>query len=112
MDPPVYLVYTTCSNREAAETLGRRLVEERLAGCATAVPGAVSIYPWKGAVERAEECTLVLKTIAPALPALEARLLELHAYQCPEFVAVAADRLSDDYADWLNAWISPPTPPA
>lgn len=107
MNPPVYLVYTTCADRGQAEALGRMLVTERLAACATAIPGALSIYPWKGKVENAEECLLLLKTLGPILPPLERRLQELHRYECPEFVAVAADHVSADYAAWIEASVRP-----
>jgi uncharacterized protein involved in tolerance to divalent cations len=63
-------------------------------------------------MERSEECLLVLKTLAEALPLLEEWLLELHSYDCPEFIAIAADRVSADYAAWVEASVEIPTPPA
>lgn len=107
MTPPVYLVYTTCADKGQAEALGRMLVTERLAACATAIPGATSIYPWKGKVENAEECLLLIKTVGPMLSSLERRLRELHDYECPEFLAVAADHVSTDYAAWVEASVRP-----
>lgn len=107
MSPAVFLVYTTCADKGQAEALGRMLVTERLAACATAIPGALSIYPWKGKVETADECLLLLKTLGSLLPQLEKRLHELHQYECPEFVAVAADHVSSDYAAWVEASVRP-----
>jgi len=107
MTPPIYLVYTTCADKDQAEALGRMLVTERLAACATAIPNALSIYPWKGKVENAEECVVVLKTLGPLLPQLESRLHELHRYECPEFVAVAADHVSAEYAAWVAESVRP-----
>lgn len=48
---PARLVLTTAANPEEAARLGLTLVEERLAACATLIPGAQSIYRWQGAVE-------------------------------------------------------------
>ena len=107
MTPSIYLVYTTCADKDQAEALGRTLVTERLAACATAIPGAFSIYPWKGKVENAEECLLLLKTLGPLLPQLEKRLHELHQYECPEFVAMAADHVSVEYAAWVESSVRP-----
>lgn len=107
MTPPVYLVYTTCADKTQAEALGRMLVTERLAACATVLPHALSIYPWKGKVENAEECLVLLKTLGHLLPQLEKRLHELHRYECPEFVAVAADHVSSDYAAWVAESVRP-----
>ena len=68
------IVLTTASNIDDARRLGRTLVEERLAACATLIPAVESIYRWQGAVESAAECVLLLKTVAAQLPAREARL--------------------------------------
>jgi periplasmic divalent cation tolerance protein len=107
MTPPVYLVYTTCADKGQAEALGRMLVTERLVACATVLPNALSIYPWKGRVENAEECLVLLKTLGHVLPQLEKRLHELHQYECPEFIAVAADHVSAEYAAWVEASVRP-----
>jgi len=56
------VILSTCANEEDAERLGRSLVEARLAGCVTVVPRARSYYHWKGAVESAEECLLIIKS--------------------------------------------------
>ena len=44
--PPIRIVLTTTANPDEAARLGRTLVEERLAACATLIPGAQSIYRW------------------------------------------------------------------
>jgi periplasmic divalent cation tolerance protein len=109
--PPVYLVFTTCPDPEAAERLGRHLVGERLAACATALPGGTSIFFWQGEVKVEPETVLLLKTTGPALAALEARLVELHSYECPEVVAVLADRVSEPYRAWVGGAVVPPIQP-
>jgi periplasmic divalent cation tolerance protein len=44
------VVLVTAPTVEVAASLGRALVDERLIACATLVPGARSIYRWKGEV--------------------------------------------------------------
>ena len=110
--PPVYLVFTTCPHADEAMRLGRHLVEERLAACATALPGATSIFTWEGEVKAEPEVVLMLKTTGPALASLEARLVELHSYQCPEFVAILADHVTEPYRAWVAGAIVPPIQPA
>ena len=112
MHPPIHLVFTTCGSKDDAERLGRRLVEERLAACATLIPGAVSFYTWKGEPRRDEEVLLLLKTTGPTLAALEERLIELHSYECPEFVAVPAARVAEAYGRWVAQAVEPPVQPA
>ena len=100
---PIHLVLTTTANPEEAARLGRALVEERLAACATLIPAVQSIYRWQGEVESASETLLLLKTGAEQLAALEARLHQLHSYQTPEFLVLPVEAASQPYLDWLQA---------
>lgn len=100
--PPARIVLTTAATHEEADRIGRALVEERLAACATLIPAAQSIYRWQGKVESSAETLLLLKTGPDQLPALEARLHELHSYQTPEFLVLAVESGSQPYLDWLH----------
>jgi periplasmic divalent cation tolerance protein len=106
--PSVRLVLTTTANSEEARSLGRTLVEERLAACATLVPTVESIYRWEGKVETATETLLLLKTGSEQLAALERRLYELHSYQTPEFVVLDAAGVGRSYLEWLHASLRNP----
>jgi len=102
------IVMTTVVSPEEAARLGRALVEERLAACATLLPAAHSIYHWKDQIESSAECLLLLKTATDRLPVLEARLQELHSYQTPEFLVLAVEAGSHSYLAWLNASLREP----
>jgi periplasmic divalent cation tolerance protein len=101
--PPARIVLTTTADPEEARRLGRTLVEERLAACATLVPAVESIYHWQGEVESSTETLLLLKTGPEQLAALEARLLALHSYQTPEFLVLRVEAGSQPYLEWLQA---------
>jgi periplasmic divalent cation tolerance protein len=102
-NPEIRIVLTTAGSREEAARIGRTLVEERLAGCATALPGAESIYHWRGEIETGIETLLLLKTEVNQIEALHTRLLELHSYETPEFLALTVDAASQGYREWLKA---------
>ena len=101
--PPLRLVLTTTATADEAARIGRTLVEEHLAACATLLPSAQSIYRWLGQVETAAETLLLLKTSPAQLAALESRLHELHSYQAPEFLVLPVEAVSQPYLDWLTA---------
>ena len=101
--PAARVVLTTAATPEEAARLGRALVEERLAACATVIPGAQSIYRWEGEVETTAECVLLLKTGPEQVSALETRLRALHSYQTPEFLVLRVEGGSADYLEWMNA---------
>jgi periplasmic divalent cation tolerance protein len=101
--PPVRLVLTTCASPGEANRLGRTLVEERLAACATLIPAVESIYSWEGNIKSTAETLLLLKTGPDQLTALEARLHQLHSYQIPEFLVLGVEGVSHPYLEWLQA---------
>ena len=95
------IALTTTASLEEANRLGRALVEERLAACATIIPAVESIYSWKGKLETSSEAMLMLKTGAEQLAALEARLRQLHSYETPEFLVLSVESGSHDFLEWL-----------
>lgn len=101
------LVLTTAPTADEARRLGRTLVEEKLAACATLIPQVESIYRWQGSVETAGEALLLLKTESNNLVELEHRLHELHTYDTPEFVVLVVDAGSEPYLRWLHHSVSP-----
>lgn len=88
---------------DAGPGIARQLVEERLAACVNLIP-VRSVYVWEGAVQDDAEITLVIKVSEEKLPALRARILELHPYQLPEIVALTVDTGSSHpaYVAWVR----------
>ncbi len=61
-----------------------------------------SYFRWRGAVEQTLERQLVIKTTAAQLPALEARLVEIHPYELPEFLVLTARQAGEAYGRWIG----------
>ena len=99
--PDCWIALTTLASRESGEQLAATLVEERLAACVNVIGGVASIYRWEGKVERDEEVLLLLKTTAAGVLPLRARVLELHPYDTPEFLAFEVGAGSSGYLDWV-----------
>jgi periplasmic divalent cation tolerance protein len=97
------VVLCTCPDEATATRIARTLVQERLAACANALPGVVSIYRWQGELQEDREVLLLIKSNAGAWVALEARIRELHPYELPEVVAVPIERGSATYLSWLQS---------
>lgn len=95
------IVLTTLGADAGAHALARTLVDERLAACVNVLPVMTSLYRWKGAVEQDREQQLVIKTSRDRIPALQARLRELHPYELPEFLVLTAEA-SDAYRAWIG----------
>lgn len=103
----VVIVLTTVPVGEAGDVLARTLIEERLAACVNILAPMTSIYRWEGAVTADLERQLVIKTTTARLPALRARLVELHAYSLPEVLVLAVDDGSAAYLEWVRGETEP-----
>lgn len=95
-------VTTTLPDATAADRLAHTLVSERLAACAQVTGSITSTYRWENAVEQAGECYCHLKTTLDRLPALQARIRELHPYQVPEIIAVPIVGGDSSYLRWIE----------
>jgi periplasmic divalent cation tolerance protein len=95
-------VTTTLPDEAAAERLADLLVEERLAACAQVLGPVSSTYHWQGVIERTTEWYCHLKTTRARLPALQARIGELHPYEIPEIIAVPILDGNAHYLRWVE----------
>ena len=100
--PRVAIVLTTIAAEADGAAFARTLVEERLAACVNVLPAMTSVYRWKGQVEQDREQQMVIKTTVDRIPALEARVRELHTYELPEFLVMTADGGAEAYLAWID----------
>ena len=102
----VQVVWCT-AEAEQGMALVRALVDESLIACGNVIPGVTSVYRWEGAVETAAEVILMMKTTTERLPALKARISELHDYDVPEVLVSSITDGSAPYLDWVRQQVSP-----
>ncbi len=95
------VVLITAPSQEKAAELGRAVVEERLAACASLVPGIRSIYRWEGKVCEDAEVLLIVKTRRERFERLEARVKALHPYSVPEIIALPIEAGHAPYLKWI-----------
>ena len=98
----VVLILTTVPDDDSAETLARTLVEERLAACVNLHGPMTSLYRWNGVLEREPERQLIIKTTSDRIPAVEARVRQLHSYDVPEFLVVPVATGGAAYLSWVG----------
>ena len=104
-------VYITASNRDEALSIGRRLVEERLAACVNVLDAMTSVYWWQGKIETGNEAVLIAKTRRSLVTELTERVRSLHPYQTPCVVAwPLLDAGNADYLQWIENETREPGP--
>ncbi len=98
----VVSVYAIFADAEEAASIGRQMVDERLAACVNILGPCRSIYRWQGAVETADEVPAIFKTSRAMADALVARIAELHSYEVPCVTVWPIEKLPVDYAEWIE----------
>ena len=96
------LILSTARSRDQAERIADALLAERLAACVQLTP-IESRYRWQGAIERATEIQLQIKTRAALAQAVEDQIRVLHDYEVPEVVVLPITGGSLVYLDWIAA---------
>ena len=96
-------VYMTAGNLDEARTIGRLLVQERLAACVNLIDGMRSLYWWEGAVQEDAEVVLIAKTRQDLVERLTDRVRAAHAYDCPCVVALPIQGGHQGFIDWIGA---------
>jgi periplasmic divalent cation tolerance protein len=102
MTPGIRLLLTTFADEAAAATVVRSLLDEHLIACGTLIPGARSIYRWKGAIEESTEVQVILKTSGEKASRCMVRLAQLHPYELPEIIELEPTAVSLPYATWIR----------
>jgi periplasmic divalent cation tolerance protein len=95
------LVLTNLPDAASAQAMARALVEQQLAACVNCLPGVKSVYRWQGAIEEADEVTLLIKTAASRYAELEAVIKGSHPYQVPEIIALPLTGGLPAYLSWV-----------
>lgn len=102
-DPELIAVWINCPDKTTADRIAEGLVAARLAACANIYPEIESQYHWQGAVERASEVPVMVKTRSDLFDRLAARVSDLHPYEVPAIYAAPLTHVNAAYRDWLIA---------
>jgi periplasmic divalent cation tolerance protein len=103
MERGALVVLTTLGSEGEARRLAATLLETRLIACATILPGARSLYRWKGELKEEAEVVVLLKTDASKWEALVSAIRASHPYEVPELLALPVERGLDTYLSWLKS---------
>ncbi len=95
------IVLSTAGSEEEGVRVAKSLVERKLCACVNLVPKIRSFYRWEGAVQDDAEVLLIIKTTQEKLQALSDHLAEIHSYDVPEMLAIAVNKGSASYLEWL-----------
>lgn len=97
----IYIFWSSKTEKEAERVI-LKLLEKRWIACASLVPSVRSFYRWKGAIEKAEEVKVLLKTLPKHFDAICECIRTEGSYEVPEIVQMEASRVYLPYLSWVE----------
>lgn len=104
----VWIVLTTFDDEDVALQVARDLLALRLVACVNLLPGATSLYYWKGDLCEEKEVVLLIKTTCEKYPELETVLKQKHPYDEPELLAFPVHAGSEGYLGFVREAVRAP----
>lgn len=95
------IIYITAGSMDEAKSIGRTLVEERLAACVNIFP-ITSVFRWKDKINEGSELGMLVKTRTVKVRDVEKRVKQLHSYEVPCVISFKMDLGSADYLKWIE----------
>jgi periplasmic divalent cation tolerance protein len=102
MNTDFILVLVTTANKEEAEKIVQKLLEEKLIACANIINPVTSHFHWSGKIDCAEECLVVMKSRLDHFEELMKCVKDLHSYEVPEVLALPILAGSEAYLGWMG----------
>lgn len=104
----ISLFYITTKDKNEALSIGKVLVEERIAACCNIIDGVHSVYHWEGKICDDTEAILLVKTRKENSTVLIEKVKKLHSYSCPCIVEIPLTSGNPDYFSWIMRESLPP----
>lgn len=95
------IVYTTASNEEEAEKIGKDLIEKNLAACINAFP-IKSFYKWEGRFEKGNEVAMIIKTKKELVERVIEEIKSIHSYEIPAIFSISVDKGNKEFFNWID----------
>jgi periplasmic divalent cation tolerance protein len=99
------IALVTAEGREEAERLANIIIGAGLSPCVNILPSCLSIYQWRGRLNRDEEALMVIKMKSDEFGELVDLVEKNHSYDVPEIVSLDLAGVSEKYAAFLGDFL-------
>lgn len=95
-------IYVTTKDKAEARSIGRYLVQSRLAACINIFDHMNSMYFWKDEFQDDQEAVLIAKTTEQRVPDLIEAIKNRHSYDCPCIISLPISGGNPDFLRWIE----------
>ncbi len=96
------VIFITAANKEEAQKIANKLVENKLAACVNIVDNVRSLFWWEAKIDSANEALMVVKSRKFHLARIIKLVKSLHSYQTPEIIALPIIGGDKNYLNWID----------
>jgi len=96
------VILVTAMNVEEANTISKKLVEDKLVACVNILDQVKSIFRWEGKIDEAQEVLMIMKSRKALFEKIVKVVKSLHSYSVPEVIALPVIDGNKDYLDWIK----------
>lgn len=98
------MLYVTLNNQDEARTIGRELLERRLANCVNWFP-ITCMYVWEGSITEEPEVVLVVKTLDGKYGQIE-QVIKSHVNYTNCIAELDVNQNTAEFSAWLHGVVS------
>jgi len=98
------VIYTTFPDKASADSVTKKLLEEKLAACVQIFP-IESTFWWKGKLEERQEIACFIKTKKALAEKATHVLSKNYPYEIPEIITINPNSVNKSYFDWIASSI-------
>ena len=100
------VVLVTAKDMLEAQKISEALIEKKWIACVNIMPKVMSIFSWKGKVEKADEVLMIMKTQQKYFEDICKAVKLLHSYDTPEIIGLPILVGDQDYLNWIKESLS------
>ena len=99
------IYFLTCADDWEGDRILKALLKKRLIVCGKKMPVS-SIFLWKGKINEANECQLVMESIAENFDKINAAVSKLTSYETPTLFSIPVSKTTKGVESWLKKELS------
>ena len=99
------VVFVTAANKIEAGKIAHSLIRQKLAACVNISGKVDSLFWWNGAMDKAGEILLVIKSRKDKFKQIVKAVRKAHSYQVPEIIALPIIAGDKEYLRWIDATV-------